>query len=126
MGALSEEKAGPEARYFDQLSRGRFVIQRCDDCEQTVFYPRTLCPHCGSQALTWFEPRGDGVVYASTTIHTAADLEPFNVCLVDLDEGVRMMSQVVGMPPDSVRIGMRVSARVEGSGDAAKVVFESR
>lgn len=115
---------GPEQIYLDGLAAGRFQIQRCADCSQAVFYPRCVCPHCGGVSLDWFAPSGQGVVYASTTVYRSAEQGgDYNVCLVDLDEGARMMSRVAEVAPRQVRIGMRVSARVVADGDAAQVVF---
>jgi uncharacterized OB-fold protein len=115
---------GPEQVYLDGLAAGRFEIQRCAGCGQAVFYPRCVCPHCGGTALDWFAPSGKGVVYATTTVHRKPEQGgDYNVCLVDLQEGVRMMSRVAEIAPGHVRIGMRVSARIVGDGEAAKVVF---
>lgn len=115
---------GPEQTYLDGLAAGRFQIQRCADCSQAVFYPRCVCPHCGGAALDWFSPTGEGVVYASTTVYRNAEQGgDYNVCLVDLQEGARMMSRVAQIAPAQVRIGMRVSARIVGDGEAAQVVF---
>lgn len=125
MPLQQNKNVGPQKFYFDNLGRGRFLIQRCNPCSLAVFYPRNVCPHCGGDSLTWLEPSGHGTVYATTLVHPAKDAgQPYNVCLVDLDEGVRLMSRVVNVPADSVRIGMRVTARVEGAGDGAKVVFD--
>ncbi|MCW0211012.1 OB-fold domain-containing protein [Achromobacter veterisilvae] len=116
---------GPEQVYLDGLAAGRFEIQRCAGCGQAVFYPRCVCPHCGGTALDWFAPSGKGVVYATTTVHRKPEQGgDYNVCLVDLQEGVRMMSQVRAVAPGRVRIGMRVAARIAAIGDAAQVVFE--
>jgi len=117
--------AGPEQVYLDGLASGRFEIQRCTACDRAVFYPRCVCPHCGGTALDWFAPSGRGVVYATTTVYRKPELGgDYNVCLVDLQEGVRMMGQVRSVAPDQVRIGMRVAARIATVGDAAQVVFE--
>lgn len=105
--------SGPEKRYLDALAQGRFEIQRCDACAKHVFYPRVLCPHCGSTRLGWVAPSGRGTVYSTTVVRRKpADGGDYNVCLVDLDEGVRMMSRVVAIPPQDVRIGMAVQARI--------------
>lgn len=105
--------SGPEKRYLDALARGRFEIQRCDACAKHVFYPRVLCPHCGSPRLGWVAPSGRGTVYSTTVVRRKpADGGDYNVCLVDLDEGVRMMSRVVAIAPRDVKIGMAVQARV--------------
>jgi uncharacterized OB-fold protein len=93
------------------LARGELPYQRCADCAAVTFGPRLLCPGCGSQRLAWLASAGLGTVYATTTMH-ARDREPYNVVLVDLDEGFRMMSRVDGVPPDDVRIGERVLAEV--------------
>ncbi|MGM5034969.1 Zn-ribbon domain-containing OB-fold protein [Tardiphaga sp. 803_E3_N1_3] len=96
--------------YHRFLAQGTFRIQRCDDCQKAVFYPRTTCPHCGSQSLAWFDPSGQGTVYSTTTVRSCSSTH--NVCLVDLDEGPRLMSAVIGIDSDTVQIGLRVKARV--------------
>jgi uncharacterized OB-fold protein len=105
--------SGPEKRFFDALAAGRFEIQKCSSCARHVFYPRVLCPHCGSDRLDWIAPSGRGTVYSTTVVRRKpADGGDYNVCLVDLAEGVRMMSRVAGIAPPDVRIGMAVKARV--------------
>lgn len=119
--------AGPEREYLAALATGRFQIQRCAECAQAVFYPRCVCPHCGAAKLGWIKPSGYAIVYATTVVHRKAEQGGnYNVCLVDLEEGVRMMTQVVSLPAAQVRIGMPVQARVEGEGETARVVFEPR
>jgi uncharacterized OB-fold protein len=105
--------SGPEKRYLDVLAQGRFEIQKCGACAQHVFYPRVLCPHCGSDRLGWVAPSGRGTVYSTTVVRRKpADGGDYNVCLVDLAEGVRMMSRVAGVAPQEVKIGMAVKARI--------------
>ncbi len=126
MESVSEKRIGPEKFYFNNLEAGRFMIQRCDACSRAVFFPRNMCPHCGDAALSWFEPAGNGTVYATTTVHpTKVAGDSYNVCLVDLDEGVRLMARVVDVPVEAIRIGMRVKACVDGVGAGAKVAFVS-
>jgi uncharacterized OB-fold protein len=105
--------SGPEKQYLDKLAAGRFEIQRCAACTKHVFYPRVLCPHCGSERLEWVAPSGRGTVYSTTIVRRKpADGGDYNVCLVDLAEGPRMLSRVAGVAPDEVRIGMAVKARI--------------
>ena len=105
--------SGPEQQFLDQLAAGCFEIQRCAGCGKHVFYPRVLCPHCGAERLEWMAPSGRGTVYSTTVVRRKpADGGDYNVCLVDLAEGVRMMSRVVSVPPESVKIGMSVMARI--------------
>lgn len=104
---------GPEKTYQDKLAQGSFEIQRCAGCGKHVFYPRVLCPHCGAERLDWIVPSGRGTVYSTTVVRRKpADGGDYNVALVDLDEGPRMMSRVVSIAPDAVRIGMAVKARI--------------
>lgn len=99
--------------YTQALAEGQFRIQRCGGCAKPVFYPRVLCPHCGSSELDWIEPSGFGTVYSTTVVRRSADKGgPYNVALIDLDEGVRLMSRVDGPSPEAVRIGMRVRVHV--------------
>ena len=114
MGELREEMASveaPVAAYRRHLENGKLAYQRCADCSAAVFYPRVLCPVCGSGALEWRESAGRGTVYATTAVHSR-NRDPRNVALVDLDEGFRMMSWVESVPAEEVEIGARVSFEV--------------
>ena len=126
MGELREEMASveaPVAAYRRHLENGKLAYQRCADCSAAVFYPRVLCPVCGSGALEWRESAGRGTVYATTAVHSR-DRDPRNVALVDLDEGFRMMSRVEGVPAEEVEIGARVSFEVRhGEEDEPVAVF---
>jgi uncharacterized OB-fold protein len=111
---MSEEMTPAEApalTYRRHLQNGKLSYQRCADCSAAVFYPRVLCPVCGSGALDWRESGGRGTVYATTAVHSR-DRDPRNVVLVDLDEGFRMMSRVEGIPAEEVKIGARVRFEV--------------
>ncbi len=112
---------GADAFYFGKLAQGSFVIPRCTDCGRWHFFPRVLCPHCGSDVLAWQAPCGGGTVYSTTTVRRKEG--DYNVCLVDLDEGPRMMSRVTGIVPDAVRIGMRVRAEIVQEETGPLLVF---
>ena len=115
---------GAEAQYRQALDQGRFLIQRCAGCESAVFYPRMICPHCGAGALDWVAPDGRGTVYATTVVRRKPEAGgDYNVALVDLQEGVRMMSRVEGVAPEAVRIGMAVRAQVAQQDGRGLVVF---
>jgi uncharacterized OB-fold protein len=120
----TDEQGGAEARYQAALNEGRFLIQRCNDCDKHVFYPRMVCPHCGGASLAWVEPKGTGTVYSTTTVRRKLEAGgDYDVSLVDLDEGVRMMSRVEGVPPTEVKIGMRVRAKIVDNKGDGLVVF---
>jgi uncharacterized OB-fold protein len=114
---------GVEVVYQRQLDQGSFMMQRCADCARHVFYPRELCPHCGSAALRWVAAAGTGTVHAVTTVRRKPEAGgDYNVSLIDLDEGVRMMSRVEGS--GAVNIGDRVRARVVLAETRGLVVFD--
>ena len=117
---------GPELTYQNYLAAGEFRIQRCDQCAKHVFYPRLLCPGCGSSKLSWVRPSGTGTVYSTTVMRRKAESGgDYNVCLVELNEGPRLMSRVEGVPPQEVKIGMAVNARIASGGDEGHfVVFD--
>lgn len=116
-------KGGVEAAWQQQLDQGRFLLQRCAACTRHVFYPRELCPHCGSTALDWVEASGNGTVHAVTTVRRKPEAGgDYNVSLVDLEEGVRMMSRVESR--GIVGIGDRVRARVQVDGGRGIVLFD--
>ncbi len=120
----TNEQGGAEARYQAALNEGRFLIQRCNDCDKHVFYPRVVCPHCGGAPLAGGDPRGPGAVYSTTPVRRKPEVGgDYDVSLIDLDEGVRMMSRVEGVAPTEVKIGMRVRAKVIDNKGAGLVVF---
>lgn len=105
--------SGPDQQFQDYLGAGEFRLQQCDQCQQFIFYPRVLCPHCGGRELSWNSVTGQGVVYSSTVVRRREEKGgPYNVAIIELAEGPRMMSRVEGIPADQVTIGSPVSARI--------------
>lgn len=113
---LSAETA-PGVVYDRFLSDGILAYQRCAECGRAIFHPRVLCRFCGSDSLRWHRSAGRGTVYAVTALHPRNE-EDYNVSLVDVDEGFRMMSNVIGVQPSEVRIGARVLLEIRQDGDA--------
>ncbi|MCY0887144.1 MAG: Zn-ribbon domain-containing OB-fold protein [Alicyclobacillaceae bacterium] len=97
--------------FWEGLQRHELWIQYCSLCHQHIFYPRSICPHCFSDDLVWKQSHGRGTIYSYTVVHTAfgpfAEETPYVVALVALDEGVRMMTRIVGVPGD-IEIGRKV------------------
>jgi uncharacterized OB-fold protein len=123
MNQVSTAALGPERIYRDHLAQGRFMIQRCDACAVHVFYPRLLCPACGSSSLSWIAPSGAGTVYSTTVMRRKPDSGgDFNVAVIELREGPRLMSRVENVAPDHVRIGMDVVARIVEEGEEGHLV----
>jgi uncharacterized protein len=113
----------PEEEYRSFLAQGKFMIQRSRASGRHVFYPRVAEPGSGEADLEWVEACGKGTVYATTTVRQRPPAADYNVALIDLDEGVRMMSRVEDLKPGEVRIGMRVQGRVRVDLDPPVVVF---
>lgn len=114
----------PLEDYQAFLEQGRFMLLRARGGGRCFFYPRVAEPQTGSRDLEWVEASGRGVVYAVTVISQKPPTPNYNVVLVDLEEGPRMMSRVDGVAPEDVRIGMAVTARVVRENETAIVVFE--
>lgn len=124
MALITGSSQGPLSTWQEALEGGRLTLQQCGGCQRHVFYPRVLCPHCGSESLEWRAASGGGTVHSTTVVaRRAQDGGPYNVALVDLDEGVRMMSRVEGIAPDEVAIGQRVTAFIGRIDERAAVLF---
>ena len=111
----------PESdRYWEGNRRGELWLRRCVDCDRAYFYPRDICPHCFSRNTNWFRSSGEGTLYAFSIPHRAPqpgfikDL-PYIVALVELEDGIRFPTNIIGVEPDpgNLKVGMRL-----------KVVFE--
>jgi uncharacterized OB-fold protein len=114
----------PEQEYFEHLAQGRFMLQRSRVSGKYFFYPRVAEPLTGARDLEWVEASGRGTVYATTVVRTKPPQRPYNVALVDLEEGPRIMSRVEGIAPDEVRIGMKVRARIGKQDEGEILLFD--
>lgn len=102
-------ETSPLAVFREYCEKGDLAYQVTDD-GTAVFYPRLVAPKTGG-ALEWKVSKGLGTVYATTTLHPRNG-EPYDVSMVDLDEGFRMMSRIENIDPSEVKIGMRVKVRM--------------
>jgi uncharacterized OB-fold protein len=109
--AMPNAAESPLATYIAHLKRGELGYQFSPSAQQVVFYPRVIAPKTGAADLEWRVSKGIGTVHATTVVHPQQGAK-YNVCLVDVDEGFRMMSRVENIDPTAVRIGMRVKFRV--------------
>ena len=109
------DTASPLAVYQSYLDKGELAYQWSPAAGRAVFYPRLVCPYSGSTGLEWRIASGLGTVYATTVTHPMQG-DPYNVALIDCDEGFRLMSRVEDVPPEQVKIGMRVKFRVHRPG----------
>ena len=114
---------GPDAAFAAGLAEGEFRIQRCRRCSVHIHYPRALCPDCGSAELETVPASGRGTVYATSVVRVRPEHgEDYNIALVDLAEGPRMMTRVVETAPADVGIGDAVTAFV-GEIEGERVVL---
>lgn len=110
-------KASPNSVYMDYCRNDQLAFQRSPS-GQAIFYPRIVEPKTGNN-LSWEVSQGLGTVYSTTVIYSR-DEKPYNVALIDVDEGYRMMSRVEGVDPEDVRIGMRVQVKMVTFDDGKK------
>ena len=112
--------------YWNAARQRRLLIRKCNACRALHFMPRHLCPACWSDQLEWVEAKGTGSVHSFTIIRRApmaafAPRAPYVLALIDLDEGPRMMANVLGEDALSVRIGDRVKVTFEDRGEGAMI-----
>ena len=107
-------RPAPESLHYWQAAREhRLEIQRCNACGEFWFPPSQSCPHCLATNFTWTQVSGVGKVFSFVTYHRvyhpafAKDV-PYVVALVELAEGPRLLTNIVGVPPDAVTCDMPV------------------
>lgn len=103
----------PDLDFKTFLEAGRFMIQRGRSSGRYVFYPRIIEPSTGADDLEWVEASGFGTVYSTTVIRAKPPAPNYNVALIDLAEGPRIMSRVEGVLPEEVKIGMQVRSHIK-------------
>ena len=128
-----EPPVGADSGPFWEATReGRLLLQWCAACDRAIFYPRPSVPTAARQTTDseWLAARGTGTVYAAGVEHKPEAVgaafsqgQPFCVALVELDEGVRMLTNIVGCPPDAVYCGMPVAVTWEPLSDGRQLAL---
>src|ERR1700694_2534707 len=106
----------PEVKNFwDATAEGRLLLPRCEDCQTVIWYPRPYCPVCASLKIAWFEASGRGSIYSFTVNRRGqADLSAYReagtyvLAYVELEEGPRVMTNIVDCDPDTVKSDQKV------------------
>jgi uncharacterized OB-fold protein len=114
----------PEVKpFWDATSQGRLLLARCVECAELIWYPRPFCPSCASTRVEWIEASGRGTVYSFTVnrrghadLAAYRDVGTYVLAYVELDEGPRMMTNIVECDPDTVRIGQAVELVFHNTG----------
>ncbi|MFZ0890702.1 MAG: Zn-ribbon domain-containing OB-fold protein [Candidatus Binataceae bacterium] len=106
------------APFFEAARRGVLAVQKCDSCGRLRFPPRELCSHCLSTGASWIPVSGRGEVFSFNIMHQVyhpafAAQVPYAVVVVQLEEGARMISNLVGVKPHEIRCGMPVEVMFE-------------
>ena len=96
---------GSEA-YWEAAKAGKLTMRSCNKCGKLHYYPRGICPYCMSTDLAWKEMKGTGTVYTYSVMRAAKP--PYVIGYVTLDEGLSMMTNIVDVDPDKVKIGQKV------------------
>jgi uncharacterized OB-fold protein len=114
--------AFPETRpFWEAAQQGRLMLPVCEDCGRAHWYPRALCPLCGGTRLRWTEASGRGTVYAFSPARRADP--PYVLAYVTLDEGPTLMTNLVDVAPESLRIGQRVGVRFRPAPEGRAMPF---
>jgi uncharacterized protein len=115
----------PETEEFwAATAEHKLLLRRCDDCGNPIWYPRAFCPDCGTFETSWSEASGRGTVYAFTVVHRSnlegyRQASPYVVAYVELEEGPRIMTNIVGCEPDEVRVGLPVRVVFHDTGEGS-------
>jgi uncharacterized protein len=120
---------GETLPFWEAARRGELLLQHCADCERWIFYPRALCPHCWSERIDWRPASGLGTVRSFTIVHKPGHpawgvAAPYPIAALDLAEGPRMLTALLGIDPADVRVGLPVRVRFEPVGDWTLPFFE--
>ena len=112
--------------FWDATADGWLLIRRCRACAKAHHYPREFCPHCWSEDVEWERASGRATLYTWSVVHRN-DLPPFDgrvpytAAVVDLAEGPRMMTEVVGCPESELSIGMELVVAFK-AGEGAEMI----
>jgi uncharacterized protein len=108
--------------FWDATAEGRLLLKRCDRCEGVIWYPRDLCPDCGSLETSWFEASGRGTIYSWTVTRRGGPfsaLGPYVLAYVQLEEGPRVMTNIVDADPDALAIDQPVTVVFHDTGEGS-------
>jgi len=110
-------------RFWNATADGHLLLAQCDECATVIWYPRALCQTCGSPSVSWIEASGQGVVYSFTVVHRNSGpfggAVPYVLAYVELAEGPRVLTNVVGCDPETVHIGQPVRVAFFDTGEGS-------
>ena len=112
-------------RFWDATVEERLLLPRCNECGFVIWYPRGFCSECGSENIEWFEASGRGTVYSFSVTRRMpgrwGKIAPFVLAYVELEEGPRLMPNIVDCDPESVAVGQAVEVVFHETEDGPKL-----
>ena len=112
-------------RFWEATAERKLVLPRCDDCSTVIWYPRLTCPICHGNNVSWIDASGRGTVYSFSVVHRGGgpwhEALPYVLAYVELDEGPRIMTNIVHTDPHSIEIGMAVKVTFDDTGVGAAI-----
>jgi uncharacterized OB-fold protein len=104
--------------FWNAARERRLLIQECRNCGKKIFYPKKYCPECRSTDIGWVESSGEGKVYSFSTLYLGVhpkfeENAPYTIAIIELNEGVRLMSNIVNCEPKDIRCDMPVKVTFE-------------
>ncbi len=98
--------------FWDATAEGKLVLPKCDSCDAIIWFPRAFCPACSGTSVSWITSSGKGTIYSFSITRKGggvwAEVSPYVIAYVELEEGPRVLTNIVGCPVDQVKIGMSV------------------
>ena len=109
-----------DERYFEAAAEGKLLLKRCNDCGEHHHYPRALCPSCFSDKVEWVQAKGTGEIYTYSVTRRGGPT-PYCIAYVTLDEGPRLMTNIVDCDLDSIKCGQKVKVSFKKTENGASV-----
>jgi uncharacterized protein len=110
--APAPERTPETDAFWGATASGRLLLAHCDQCDGVIWYPKTYCSACGGRSVSWMEASGRGTIYSFTVAHRGpgafGQAVPYVIAYVELTEGPRVLTNIVGCEPDQVSIGLPV------------------
>jgi uncharacterized OB-fold protein len=110
--------------FWDAAQENRLILKLCNSCKESHYYPRSICPHCGSSETTWVESKGLGEIYSYTVMRRGVEV-PFAMAYVKLNEGISLLTHLTNCDFDAIRVGQKVKVVFQETQDGQKThLFE--
>lgn len=124
-------RAEPQSPFWEGCARNELLLQRCSACGTFRHPPSAVCPNCLSAHHAWVPSSGRGTIYTFAVVRQALskaweDKVPYTVAVIELEEGPRFLTELVGIDPDAVRIGLPVEVTFTQRDGATLPLFRPR